>query len=349
MHNKSIKLKVKILLRSIFDKTAYFTGLLYFFEKRMKRGLTILMYHRILPADLCHEYPLESLVVPEEVFREQMIWLSNKFTVLPLNDALEQLSTGKSFRKPLIAITFDDGYYDNFDYASPILEEFGLRATFFVTSDFVKNGILLWFDRAALLWKKASEIQRLSLLESLPQNLMSSNQNEIQNIRFWMESLKKLNYKKRLEIIQKAESLHGTSHDLNQFKPMSVEQVLKLHDKGHEIASHTVSHQIMTQLNTCDLRIELINSAKQLSFWIGEKINGFCYPNGNYNTLVEKAVLNSDYEYSCTVEEGINLPGGSPTRLLRLPITMHRTMKRQNHDLLSFRAELCRIRSFLRI
>jgi peptidoglycan/xylan/chitin deacetylase (PgdA/CDA1 family) len=46
-----------------------------------------------------------------------------------------------------LSITFDDGYRDNFEVAAPILKEFGLPATFFVTTGFVQSETVPFWDK----------------------------------------------------------------------------------------------------------------------------------------------------------------------------------------------------------
>lgn len=86
----------------------------------------ILYYHRVSP-----ETHPDAGVTPR-VFRTQMSWLSRLgFRGVTLEEALSGGgSPGLRGRCP-IAITFDDGYLDNYIYAAPILEEFGFRATIY--------------------------------------------------------------------------------------------------------------------------------------------------------------------------------------------------------------------------
>jgi len=79
----------------------------------------ILTYHSVGARD--HE-----MNVTPAAFREQMAWLAGNARVLPLAEAIAG-SAG-------VAITFDDGYRDNFTAAAPVLAEFGLSATLFAVA-----------------------------------------------------------------------------------------------------------------------------------------------------------------------------------------------------------------------
>jgi len=74
---------------------------------------------------------------PVARFRDQAMWLARhalRFPVLSMRDALSgsNAASGTS-----VLITFDDGYQDNADVAAPILEEFGHRAVFFISTAFI--------------------------------------------------------------------------------------------------------------------------------------------------------------------------------------------------------------------
>lgn len=93
-------------------------------------SIPILMYHSI-----CADYPDNSLMVAPELFNEQMAWLNNNgFTTMSLEEVYEALETGKVPARP-VAITFDDGYTDNYTEAYPILKEYGMKATFFIITN----------------------------------------------------------------------------------------------------------------------------------------------------------------------------------------------------------------------
>lgn len=98
-------------------------------------NVPILMYHSISDTD-----PNNSLLVPPEMFNEQIKWLyDNKFTAMSMGELLESMKTGKVPKKPVV-ITFDDGYADNYKSAFPVLKNYDMKATFFIITDNIGTG-----------------------------------------------------------------------------------------------------------------------------------------------------------------------------------------------------------------
>jgi len=97
---------------------------------RRRDGLRILTYHRVND-----HHPHDRLTVHPTAFAAQMEFLSHsRRPVLPLGDALTAIARGVPLEAGAVALTFDDGYLDNFTDALPILERFRLPASFFVVT-----------------------------------------------------------------------------------------------------------------------------------------------------------------------------------------------------------------------
>lgn len=90
--------------------------------------LRVLTYHRVNPT-----HPADRLTVTPRAFEEQMRFLSSEHRVVRLSSAVARLRSG--CRDPsAVAVTFDDGYRDNVDYALELLDRYRVPATFFLVS-----------------------------------------------------------------------------------------------------------------------------------------------------------------------------------------------------------------------
>ena len=113
------------------------------FRWRLRSSPLILLYHRVANAEPGPHANVSGLSVTPEHFEQQLAVLRRRFAPLRLRDLLE---SPPRFRHPAVAVTFDDGYADNLHAALPLLERFGIPATFFVTSGMLGGQREFWWD-----------------------------------------------------------------------------------------------------------------------------------------------------------------------------------------------------------
>ena len=98
--------------------------------------LTILIFHRVLS---------EPDPLTGEIHQEEFDWIlgvvKQFLNPLPLDAAVEKLYSGELPPRS-VAITFDDGYADNYTNALPLLKKWEIPATFFIASDYLEGGIM---------------------------------------------------------------------------------------------------------------------------------------------------------------------------------------------------------------
>lgn len=119
---------------------------------KYRQGLIILNYHSVCPG---HNFSL-----PPEEFAKQMEYLRDNFSVIPLKGLDDLATTDLS-----VAITFDDGYEDNYLYAYPVLKHLNLPATIFVTTGFVLHGLNIardWPEYRGLAPLKPEQLKEMA-------------------------------------------------------------------------------------------------------------------------------------------------------------------------------------------
>jgi peptidoglycan/xylan/chitin deacetylase (PgdA/CDA1 family) len=92
--------------------------------------ITVILYHRV------SDDARDNLTVGIAQFDRQMSLLRQHCEVLPLREVLECRAIPSS-KRPLVAVTFDDGYLDNRTHAVPVLVRHGLPAAFFVSTGMI--------------------------------------------------------------------------------------------------------------------------------------------------------------------------------------------------------------------
>ena len=147
------------------------------------QAAVILQYHHVsetLPAVTS---------VSDNTFTKHLNYLKeHNFNVIPLNELISALQQGKALEDKTIAITFDDGYNNNYDQAAPILEEFGYPYTIFVNPKLIDEqaSYLMGWDKLRELAKKGAVIANHSAEHNY---LHKKLENETQSQ--WRERTKK--------------------------------------------------------------------------------------------------------------------------------------------------------------
>src|SRR5215203_1031907 len=115
-------------------------------EKLLTGKAIILMYHSISEPGID---PWELAVSPSH-FEQQLQVLQNSFKVSSISEIILNLQKGR-LKNKTVAVTFDDGYRDNFQIAAPLLEKYNIPATFFITNSFEEEKIYWWDSLANLV------------------------------------------------------------------------------------------------------------------------------------------------------------------------------------------------------
>jgi len=129
--------------------------------ERLRGRAVILLYHRVARVT---DDPHQLSVTPRH-FREHIKYLKNNYEVV----SLQTLHTDflKGVLRNRVAITFDDGYADNFVHALPILEEYNVPATIFVVAGKIGASESFFWDKGTQLIDRGractmDELQKLA-------------------------------------------------------------------------------------------------------------------------------------------------------------------------------------------
>jgi peptidoglycan/xylan/chitin deacetylase (PgdA/CDA1 family) len=111
------------------------------FYLRTQCVIPILMYHHI-----DGDSKISKLSVAPESFQRQMEFLyKHKYNVVSLERIADLIKRKEKIPSKTLAITFDDGYKDNYTYAYPVLKKYGFTATVFVIVSHISGkGNLSW-------------------------------------------------------------------------------------------------------------------------------------------------------------------------------------------------------------
>jgi peptidoglycan/xylan/chitin deacetylase (PgdA/CDA1 family) len=277
-------------------------------------ALSIIVYHRVLEDAAAGVQPY--IGVPQSAFRDQLIYYRDHFQVVSLDEGLRRLSLGK-LERPLLAITFDDGYRDNLDLALPVLTELGLPATVFVTTDCLEHGQPLWPDRVrAAIY--GAPVGAEILLGDRTATIPADRSGRIALMKRVLAHAKTLPGEAREGFLSSLPR-PVTNHPAPRLM-LDWDEARALAAAGVSIGSHTLSHPILTRLDESDARNEIEHSRALIERKLGRECHWFAYPNGtasDFSDIHVAQLVNAGYVGAVTTLRGVNRPGADPFRLRR--------------------------------
>ena len=273
--------------------------------------LSILTLHRVLPEDLKKEYPLKDLVITPEELHWLLREVQSYFTIDTVTRNVDRLESGEH-EGLLMSITLDDGQLDNLVYAVPVFSELGIQATFYIPTGLVGGDSLIWHDQVAFSWKNLDPNSRFRLASDLlddPHSLADMNAAE------FLEYLKSVPPGLRLKIAQNCSEESKFRPDWSRL--MNWSEVRGLHESGHEVGSHAVSHGLLTQMTPEQQQFEIFESGQAIDRELGQHPTSFCYPNGSYDRSTLDILSRSNFSNAVTTQWGINHKQSMPFLLGR--------------------------------
>lgn len=131
--------------------------------REKEKGARILVYHSINDADKKND--TIRMTVPAKLFSKQLDYLvSCGYNIVSFDDIVEYISGEKEVKGNILALTFDDGFKDNFYNACKILKSKGLTATYFLSFDHVNSGKSFAWVKERSYWAKSLVWDEVSLM-----------------------------------------------------------------------------------------------------------------------------------------------------------------------------------------
>jgi peptidoglycan/xylan/chitin deacetylase (PgdA/CDA1 family) len=277
------------------------------------RGLLVLNYHRIgNPA----ESPLDSGVfsASTDQFDRQLAWLKHNADVVHLRDLDRALSS----RGRYVLITFDDGYADNHQLALPLLQKHSLPAAFFITTGFIDDRRIAWWDEIAWMVANATHHQ---LPARVGEPIAADTRD--QATRHLLKTFKELPTDETPKFLDEIAQSTGSGRWIGTDPWMTWDMVRDLHNAGHAIGAHTVTHPLLARSTPERQRDELQNSKARLETQLNTTVDAFSYPvgiPGSYSDDTIRLVQEAGFRWAFSFQGGFASTGRpTSTDPFRLP------------------------------
>jgi peptidoglycan/xylan/chitin deacetylase (PgdA/CDA1 family) len=267
------------MIKSLAYRVASFAAVPRLLQNALAPGAaTILMYHAVTKTPLEVE---DWSFVWQRHFREQMRYLKKHCQVVPLRDIPQRVRAAA--RRPLVALTFDDGFQNNYGVALPILQELDLPATIFLATDFIGSDDTPWFCRI----NEALTLTSLTRLDwdGEAYDLSNRLRRAEAQARFQVR-LKRFHHS---ELLERARQLITALGDRpgkpipvgSPYRMLAAAEVAEMaRTKLIEFGAHTCSHAILSGLSPAERSREITASLAAVEGLTGAPCTLFAYPNG---------------------------------------------------------------------
>jgi peptidoglycan/xylan/chitin deacetylase (PgdA/CDA1 family) len=283
-------------------------GAYKYFRYRNRDKPIVLTYHGILPEISADElnYEFRNFVTVRQ-FEDQIRFLLKKYKPLRVSDFYNG-NNSKLNRGFLI--TFDDGFRNNYSYALPILQKYGLEGVFFITTNFIGSREFLWTEQVTRLIQKTQkkslevdlgEIGRGFQLPTIPDKEHAS-----QEIRNYLKLQPPSVRNKILEEMKtQLDDVELTIDEENEerYLFMNWEEVKEMSKRGQIIGSHTHTHPMLSTLGEEESLEELRLSKEAVENHTNEPCDVMSYPNGeksDYSSIQKEQLRTLGYKCAFT-------------------------------------------------
>ena len=294
-----------------------------------RNRLLILCYHGTSLEDE-HQWRPALYLSPHTLEQRLQVLQSMRCSVLPLGEALERLQA-RDLPPRSVAVTFDDGMYDFYRQARPLLSKYSIPVTVYQTTYYSDHAMPIFnLICSYMLWKRRADqpppVPELGLNE--PMNLRT----ELGRHRV-VRSLIELSVRDHLTGVQKNEIAARLAEVLGiDYAALTSKRILQLMsaDEISEIAKDGIDVQLHTHRHRTPedeglFRREIVENRQRIQSFTGNDARHFCYPSGVYRSEFFSWLEKENVLSATTCDVGLAQPGDNPLLLSRFVDTSART------------------------
>jgi peptidoglycan/xylan/chitin deacetylase (PgdA/CDA1 family) len=281
----------------------------------------ILMYHRVrdtIPSKL--EDP--ALSVTSVTLKMHMKQVSRSFDIVPLSTLLAFPRNDRG----MCAVTFDDGWLDNYEIAFPILKKHNIPATVFVPTDLVGKTDAFWFDGITNLSEAAASMNQERLfLDHFAKVVPAWQASELtrESVSTLVSFMKQLPADTLEDMIHKGYEVLGIEPHVSR-SIINWDEISEMNKGNIEFGSHGCRHYVLPALNSLLKKREILCSLDALEERGLADHPVFSYPNGDWDEESISYLRQNRYEGSVATRVGYN--NSRTNRYLLNRIGLHESM-----------------------
>lgn len=285
------------------------------------KRVIVLRYHRVNRGALADPFHLS---VSPDVFKKQMEYVKKNYEVI----SCAQIENNKN---AALAVTFDDGYLDNYTEAFPVLKSLKMPATVFVSAGLIGKEDVFWWDDLERLVNQSNK-PNVELSWKEPDGLSKQEIFDLSSSAAKVATLEKLEAvcnrvpdaeQKRIlsflasEVNGKHVDSHLHGNDKGSRVTLSWEEAKDLSNSGVAIGSHGVNHVLLTKVSREKALEEIVESKRIINEKLDGTVKHFAFPGGQIEGWMLEAVKNAGYETAFSTQPGENFGNFDRFRIRR--------------------------------
>jgi peptidoglycan/xylan/chitin deacetylase (PgdA/CDA1 family) len=256
------------------------------------RGNRIVIYHGICQQDHTRFNPI---FLTLKTFEEHLKFYKKHFNVISLDDYYQQKFSNDRFN---ICLTFDDGFANNYKYVLPLLEQYKIPATFFITAIGAAGYDILWNDFLGIISKYG------------PKKIVYKNEPyykgqfdkyiSTESGLSLVDKLRACGFDEKAEMMKLLYPLapfKTNIQDEDYWLQMTKGQIKQISASPYaNIGAHGYYHNDLARIGINDAAEELVFSKQYLENIIGKQVNSFAFPYGSYTSQVVEMAKKAGYK-----------------------------------------------------
>lgn len=266
------------------------------YSKYLKnKKCAIFLFHGVIKRSECKVRNYTKKHLEKKRFIEIVKDLKEKGNAISMDTVLNYIQNSIPFKDKSFAITFDDGFYNNYSIAAPILNKLKLPTTFYVTTDFINFNHTSWIDRIEIFLEKIKMNIKVKTFfgDFIIENSSKSKIFFLDKVRTNVKKNLKINpYKFSNDLIKQINnySNYKTSKSILDRKMNWRHVKILSNNPLFTIGGHSKSHKIFSSLSMTELKKDIKYSIKTINKKLNTRIKHYSYPEGLKNTYSNREI-----------------------------------------------------------
>lgn len=279
------------------------------------RGSRILAYHGVCQTE---HLKFNTLFITQKTFEEHLKYYTRYFNIVSMDDYYRQRFSANKFN---LCLTFDDGFANNYTYVLPLLEKYGVPATFFVAAVSAAGYDILWNDMLSIAGKYGP--QSITFKGKTYQKNQNRHYCNTDGLSLNIE-LRQTGFADKAELIRLLDKLcpfRKHEQHTDHWLQMTSEQIKRASESPYvTIGAHGYYHNDLAGIPVADAAKEMAQSKDYLEGLIGKPVESIAFPYGSYNPEVVKAAKACGYTQLLATDFNRPEDGAEPSLRERLTI-----------------------------